>query len=951
MSSTPNEKAMFREIEEMIEGDVLYDDLSRTLYSSGACLYRVKPLAIVQPKNKSDVVKVVRYASRRQISLTARGAGTSRVGNELGEGIVLDFSRYMSRVLEINPAEKWARVEPGIVQGALNKAIKSHKLFFSVDPSTKDHCTIGGMIANNSSGPHAVKYGATRDNVLSLEAVLASGEVLTTGPVPAGKLTGDPGRICEGISEILHRYDGPLREEKPFTVKNSSGYDLWRIRTDEELDLTSLFVGSEGTLGLITEAKVSLWPLPGKTLGGLVYFDNLEKVGPATLKILESSPTMLEIIERRILDLARQQKTELRPYLPEGIEAMLFIEFEGGSEEELRERFAHVEKALHDDKLAVEMKVAKDRTDMTMLEKVRAISGPILNKTKGPKRPVAFIEDAAVHPSRLPQYIQGLREIFGRHEVEAGIYGHAGDGNMHLMVFLDLRQEEEVRKMISLADATYDLVLSLQGTISGEHGDGRLRTYYTRRQYPKLYAAFVEIKQLFDPDNILNPGSIVGGEQNPLGLDLKFKKGRDTGAEVLARDSVKEAVEACSGCGKCRTYCPVAKEVNEEWVMARAKATLVREYLAGTLDEAVPESPRFREVLDACVNCKRCLTECPSGSDIPWVAVSGRALAVQRKGEAFSQKILANTRFLCEAGSALAPLVNLSGDIAPLRWGLEAVTGIDRRRYLPKFHRKTLRKWIKSHPRPTGNKCVAYFLSCYSNFNDPKGDGLATVEVLERNGFEVLLPDFRCCAIARLSSGAIDRIEGDIRFNLRILSQLAEEGVPVVFSEPSCALAVKMEYPKLLNSEETLRAVRNCHDIHEFLTKSHQQGELNLEFGRIDMKVGYHNPCHLKALGITKEPAELLRLIPGVHVQVFSDQCCGIAGTFGLKKKNYELSMTIGKKLFNEIAASDVQEIATSCGACKMQIYQGTKREAVTPVSLLALAYKAKTQFAESVVI
>jgi anaerobic glycerol-3-phosphate dehydrogenase C subunit len=519
------------------------------------------------------------------------------------------------------------------------------------------------------------------------------------------------------------------------------------------------------------------------------------------------------------------------------------------------------------------------------------------------------------------------------------------------MVFLDLRQEEEVRKMISLADATYDLVLSLQGTISGEHGDGRLRTYYTRRQYPKLYAAFVEIKQLFDPENILNPGSIVGGEQNPLGLDLKFKKGRDTGAEVLTRDSVREAVEACSGCGKCRTYCPVAKELNEEWVMARAKATLVREYLAGTLDESVPESPRFREVLDACVNCKRCLTECPSGSDIPWVAVSGRALAVQRKGEPFSQKILTNTRFLCEAGSALAPLVNLSGDIAPLRWGLEAVTGLDRRRCLPKFHRKTLRKWIKNHPRPTGKKRVAYFLSCYSNFNDPKGDGLATVEVLERNGFEVLLPDFRCCTIARLSSGVIDRIEGDIRFNLRILSQLAEEGVPVVFSEPSCALAVKMEYPKLLNSEETLRAVGNCHDIHEFLTKSHQQGELNLEFGRIDMKVGYHNPCHLKALGITKEPAELLRLIPGVHVQIFSDQCCGIAGTFGLKKKNYDLSMTIGKKLFNEIDASDVQEIATSCGACKMQIYQGTKREAVTPVSLLALAYKAKTQFAESVVI
>jgi anaerobic glycerol-3-phosphate dehydrogenase C subunit len=943
MNSAPDPNAMSLEIKEMIEGEVLCDDLSRTLYSSAACLYRVKPLAIVQPRNKSDVVKIVRYASQRKIPVTARGAGTSRVGNELGEGIIIDFSRYMTRLLEVNPQEKWARVEPGMVQEALNKAIKSHKLFFPVDPSTKDRCTIGGMIANNSSGPHAVKYGATRDNVLSVEAVLANGEVLTTGPVSEGKLSGAAGKIHQGISDILTRYHGPLEHEKPFTVKNSSGYDLWRIQSDKGMDLTSLFVGSEGTLGLITEAKLSLWPLRGKTLGGLVYFDNLEKVGPATVKILEFSPTMLEIIERRILDLARQQKAELRPYLPEGIEAVLFIEFEGDSEEELRNRFSQVQEALSHDKLAVDMKVAKDRKDMTMLEKVRAISGPILNKTTDAKKPVAFIEDAAVHPSRLLQYIQGLRDIFARSEVDAGIYGHAGDGNMHLMVFLDLRQEEDVRKMVSLADATYDLVLSLQGTISGEHGDGRLRTYYTKRQYPRLYPAFEEIKKLFDPDNILNPGSIVGSDVNPLGLDLKFTQTDSSSAAVLARDTVADAVEACSGCGKCRSYCPVAKEVMEEWVMARAKATLVREYLAGTLDEAMLDSPRFKEVLDACLNCKRCLTECPSGADIPWVAVMGRALALQRKGEAFPQNILTNTRFLCEAGSALATLVNLAGTSIPLRWALEAVTGIDRRRHLPKFQRKTLRKMMAGRPRSAGTKRVACFLSCYSNFNDLEGDGLATVEVLERNGFEVSLPDFRCCGIARLSSGCVEKIEPDIRFNIRIISQLAEKGVPVVFSEPSCALAIKTEYPKIWDSKETLRAAENCHDIHEFLAKLHQQGDLNVQFGNMDMKVGYHNPCHLKALGITKEAPDLLSLIPGLQVQVFSDQCCGIAGTFGLKKKNYDLSMTIGENLFKEINASNAQEIATSCGACKMQIYQGTKKDAVTPVSLLARAYAGST--------
>jgi FAD/FMN-containing dehydrogenase len=419
------------------------------------------------------------------------------------------------------------------------------------------------MVANNSSGPHAIKYGATRDNVISLEMVLPSGDIITTGPVSGEKASRKAGNIYHAIADVIKRYSKPLEEEKPFTIKNSSGYDLWRVQNNGTMDLTSLFVGSEGTLGIITEAKIRLWPLPGKTLGGLVYFDSLEKVGKAVQKILELSPTMLEIIEQRILDLARQQKAELRPYLPEGVEAMLFIEFEGKEEGELRGKFAKVEQAMKSENLALEIKVAKDQKDMAMLEKVRAISGPILNKTKGPKRPVAFIEDAAVHPTRLPQYIKGLRKIFSKYGVDAGIYGHAGDGNMHLMVFLDLRQEEEVKKMLSIADETYNLVFSLKGTISGEHGDGRLRTFYTKRQYPKLYSAFVEIKKLFDPDNIFNPGSIVGGDKNPLGQLLKFQKKDEKYplSTILAEELVQDASGACSGCGKCRSYCPVAMKV------------------------------------------------------------------------------------------------------------------------------------------------------------------------------------------------------------------------------------------------------------------------------------------------------------------------------------------------------------------------------------------------------
>jgi len=399
------------------------------------------------------------------------------------------------------------------------------------------------------------------------------------------------------------------------------------------------------------------------------------------------------------------------------------------------------------------------------------------------------------------------------------------------------------------------------------------------------------------------------------------------------------AVETCSGCGKCRSYCSIAQQINEEWAIGRSKATLLRDLFSGKLDPEILHSDEFKEVMDSCVNCKRCLTECPSGVDIPWLALGGRATYIEKHGEPLAERFFSNTGSLCRTGNALAPLVNLASAFAPARKCLEWAVGLDQRRNLPRFKRRTLRKMLEDRPRPPVNKKVAYFISCYSNFNDPEGEGLATVEVLERNGFEVLLPDFRCCGIARINSGAIRPVMEDIRANIQKMAGLIGQGLSIVFSEPSCALAVKMEYPKILNSEETLKVANRCYDIHQFLMMLHQKGELNLNLGEVNLTVGYHNPCHLRALGVVTEPIELLRLIPGVSVQAFSDGCCGLVGTFGMKKKNFDLSMAIGKKLFEEIYESEVNEISTSCGACKLQIKQGTGREAIPPVSLIAMAY------------
>jgi len=329
--------------------------------------------------------------------------------------------------------------------------------------------------------------------------------------------------------------------------------------------------------------------------------------------------------------------------------------------------------------------------------------------------------------------------------------------------------------------------------------------------------------------------------------------------------------------------------------------------------------------------------------------LSGRATYIEKHGEPPSQKFFNKTKTLCGAGSAMAPLVNLANSLGPVRRCLEMAMGLDRRRYLPSFKRRTLRKMLENRPHPSRDKKVVYFVSCYSNFNEPKGDGLATIDVLEHNGFEVLLPDFRCCGIARLNSGAIRPVMEDINNNIKKMAGFVDQGFSIVFSEPSCCLAVKMEYPKIVSSEEAGKVAEKCFDIHQFLMMLHRKGELSLKFQSMDLTIGYHHPCHLRALGVINEPVELLRLIPGVKVQVYSDSCCGLVGTFGMKKKNFNLSMAIGERLFKEIVDSRVNEVSTSCGACNLQIYQGTQKEAIHPISLMASAYIPSLSFHQKI--
>jgi len=324
---------------------------------------------------------------------------------------------------------------------------------------------------------------------------------------------------------------------------------------------------------------------------------------------------------------------------------------------------------------------------------------------------------------------------------------------------------------------------------------------------------------------------------------------------------------------------------------------------------------------------------------VPWLAIVGRHEYVEKKGESFTNRVLTDTRTLCSQGSMLAPVANLATSLAPIRWGLQKAIGMEAKRYLPQFRNQTLRKMLKGRKQSQSSREVVFFLGCYANYNDPEGEGLAVVDVLEHNGLKVVMPEFRCCGIARISAGAQHQIIDDIRFNINLLHDYASRGVPIIFSEPSCELAVKKEYPRIVETEEARVVAEHCYDIHEYLMHLHKEGKLNTEFSRLDMSVGYHAPCHLKSVGVTREPIELMELIPGITVKPFSDKCCGMGGTYGLKANNYDLSMKIGKRLFDEVLAADVDQVVTGCGACGMQIFQGTARESCHPLKLLAKAY------------
>jgi len=966
----------------LIVGDVRCDDLFVQLYASDASIYQIRPLGVVRPRHTDDVVACVQYAAENKIPIHARGAGTGLAGESIGPGLVIDFSRYMRRIVEVG--EDTVIVQPGVVHALLNQALHPYGRLFGPDPAMSQVTTMGSVVAIDGSGSHRLLYGSARDQLVRVKAVLASGEVVSLGrePLRVDPPTGSNGgngdgksklparQLVEPIAELIRSHQRQISDARRRCPVDRSGYQVSDILDQQNLDVARLLCGSEGTLALFTELTVRTSPLPRHTGVALVFFDHLEKAAQAVQELLPLGPAACDIMDRRHLSLARENDVRYDLLIPEDAEAMLLLESTGPSAGEARDRLTEmVEAVSFRSPLAFHCCIASDAEEESLYWQLARRVVPTLYSLRGSSRPIPFIEDLAVPPAALPDFLVRLQNIFKQHQVTASLFGHAGHGQLHVRPFLNLADPDDVGRMQALAEDVYVQVIDAGGTISGEHGDGLSRSWYLRRQHGELYDLFRGIKRIFDPHNVLNPGKKVDANPDALTDHLRVvspvgspgengqvaDENTADGPELIdlqlhwTTDEIALAARNCNGCGACRSQlaevrmCPIFRFAPAEEASPRAKANLIRGVLTGALEPGVVAQDEFKRVADLCVNCHQCRLECPAGVDIPRLMIEAKAAYVRTNGLRPAQWWIGRLDVMCGIGGLFPPLTNwaLSNRIA--RWTLERLVGLAQGRKLPRFARQTfLRRAAQqklTRPVGKGGQKVLYFVDTYANHNDPQL-AQSLVDVLEHNGVSVYVhPEQRYSAMALISTGALDAARKVVEHNVRLLADAVRQGYHIVATEPAAALCLTHEYVSLLGSDDARLVADNSSEACTFLWRMHQAGKLRLDFRPVNATLGYHLPCHVKALEVGTPGEHLLRLIPGLKVIRTERGCSGMAGTFGMKRANYRRSLRAGWGLITAMRDPTLHGGATECSGCKMQMEQGTTKPTIHPLKLLALSY------------
>jgi FAD/FMN-containing dehydrogenase/Fe-S oxidoreductase len=951
-----------------LEGEFYDDNRMRILYATDASAYREMPLAVAMPKTINDLKKLIAFARAEKTSLIPRTAGTSLAGQVVGKGIVVDVSKHFTEILELNAAEGWVRVQPGVIRDELNLFLKPHGFFFGPETSTANRAMIGGMVGNNSCGSNSVVYRSTREHLLEVKALLSDGseaefKTLNLDDFHA-KCEGDTleANIYKTCRKLLSNYENQVEIRKEFPKKSverrNTGYAVDALLETapftaggEDFNFCKLIAGSEGTLAFITEIKLNVVPLPPKEQGLLcVHFNTIDEALRANLIALKYGPSASELIDHYILECTKDniEQIQNRFFIQGDPGAILVIEYSKTNREEVIEIAKQVEAEMRVAGLGYHFPLLFG-SDTKKIWTLRKAGLGLLSNLPGDEKAVAVIEDTAVDPEDLPAYIRDFNEILKKYDLYSVHYAHAGSGEIHLRPIINLKTAEGNRLFRSIAEEIATLVKKYNGSLSGEHGDGRLRGEFIPQMIgEKNYELLKQVKRSWDPDNIFNPNKIV--DTPPMNTMLRYEPNQKTPHfKTVFRyhnQDVLQHAEQCNGSGDCRktelsggTMCPSFMATRHERDTTRARANILREFLTNSTKLNRFDHEEIMDVMDLCISCKGCKSECPSNVDMAKLKAEFLQHYYDANGVPFRSRLIANFTNSAKLGALFPGMYNFMMTNKITSTQVKKFSGFAVKRSMPTMYKTTLRNWHSRRPLK-GGKRVYLFCDEFTNYNDTE-IGIKAILLLEKLGYEVVIPKHEESGRAWLSKGLLRDAKKIAQKNVRMLSKVVSEDAPLIGIEPSAILTFRDEYVDLVDDdqlEEARNLSSNAYMIDEFLTKEIAKGHIAKEHFTNEKKlIKLHGHCQQKAWNALAASVHILSLPENYTVETIPSGCCGMAGSFGYEKEHYDISMQIGELVLLPAVRSQPADviIAAPGTSCRHQIKDGTNRKAKHPVEIL----------------
>ncbi|MGK0356941.1 MAG: FAD/FMN-containing dehydrogenase/Fe-S oxidoreductase [Spirosomataceae bacterium] len=971
------------------DGDLYTDETMRTLYATDASAYRELPVAVAIPKNEEDIQRLITFANYRKVTLIPRAAGTSLAGQVVGSGMVVDISRTFTKILEVNESESWVRMQPGVVRDELNVFLKKYGLFFGPETSTANRAMMGGMVGNNSCGSNSIIYGSTRDHLMEVKGFLSDGSYVTFADLTKdefndrfqeAKSKSEPSledKVYVHIGELLSNQENQAEIRREFPKRSikrrNTGYAIDELLetepftpdSNQKFSFCKLIAGSEGTLMFITEIKLHLNPLPPEHLAVVaVHFNNVDEALQANLIALKYNPSAVELMDHYILECtkANREQRENRFFVQGEPGAILVVELFGESQAEIEQKAKAMELAMRSDGLGYHFPVIFG-DDIKRVWTLRKAGLGLLSNLPGDEKAVPVIEDTAVDVNDLPEYIREFNTTMNAKGMNMVHYAHAGSGELHLRPIINLKTHEGNALFREVAQDISTLVKKYKGSLSGEHGDGRLRAEFIKEQIgEKNYESIRKLKYTWDPNSIFNANKIV--DTPPMNESLRYTPGQLSPTfETAFRykdQTVLQHAEQCNGSGDCRkteisggTMCPSYMATRNEKDTTRARANILREALTnpvllspnGEVENKRFNDKRVKEVMDLCLACKGCKSECPSNVDVAKLKMEFLYHYQKANGTPLRSRMIGNFSKLSNVASYVPWAYNMVFKNAPLRRIANSVVGFHPDRTIPLLHSTTVEKWFGKQPKKTSTKKVYLFCDEFTNYNDVE-IGKKTVDLFQQLGYEVIIPEHDVSGRAYLSKGMLDEAKQIANRNVEMLSKVVSEEIPLVGIEPSAILTFRDEYPELVDeslAEKAVELAKNVLLFDEFIVREIDAKRINRsQFKGGKKLIRLHGHCQQKAVGSLVPTKKMLSLPEGYTVQLIPSGCCGMAGSFGYEKEHYDLSMQIGELvLFPTVRAQEEDTIIAAPGtSCRHQIHDGTGRKALHPIEILWEALK-----------